>query len=243
MSSHEARAARPLPRAATPSRFIRRVALLLLLLLHAPVAAPTTGADAYHSLFVRVYDGAGLTQVKGVTWDKYDNFYGVGKSYGPSTTFGEGAAFVETRTGTASIDAFAFKVSAAGTVLWTARAPTAVVGGWSEFLAADTDHKNERIIIGGVFTSNTANPGGATFFGTPLTSAGWADAVLMKVDFDGNLDWILHAKDKGGTKIFDVDADQVTGAVYAAGFSEAKTGNPGTFGGLVYELPKTEWGR
>lgn len=158
-------------------------------------------------LWTRVITGPGEDMARGVVTDEEGTIYVVGHFTDTVTFHGSGSTAVGVK-GEGGKDLFIAKYLADGTFVWQITG-----GGWEDDTATDIDRYpwSGKLYVSGGFQER------GIFGAAQLLSSGLTDALLLKIDADGNVHW---AKGGGGEE-HDVAAavtvDQTNEDIYIAG--------------------------
>jgi hypothetical protein len=151
--------------------------------------------------------GTGSEEGKSICFDASNNIYVTGNFSG-TVDFNYPSA-PSTLTSAGSFDGFVMRMSAVGSLTWVRQ-----IGGASLEQANDIvfDSEHNFLYIGGLFS------GSCSFNGTSLTSLGFNDAFMLKMNTSGTNSWVKQVGQVSGI----VTAQSLTtddcGDVYATGY-------------------------
>lgn len=172
--------------------------------LEAFVAKFTSEGDL---LWTRVITGPGEDMARGVVTDEEGTIYVVGH-FTDTVTFHGTGSITEGVKGEGGKDIFIAKYLSDGTFVWQITG-----GGWEDDTATDIDRYpwSGKLYVSGGFQER------GIFGSVQLLSSGLTDALLLKIDADGNVHWARA----GGGEEHDVAAavavDQTNESIYITG--------------------------
>jgi hypothetical protein len=135
-------------------------------------------------LWVTAYGGAGAERSHGIEFDAEGNVYIEGWFNSATAQFGS-----QTLTNNGSNDAFVAKLDTDGTFLWARN----FGGPGTEFLIGLAVEPGGNVYVGGSFEQTVDFDPDAVQSGDVdiLTSAGAGDAFVLKLDTDGDFQWVF----------------------------------------------------
>ncbi len=153
--------------------------------------------------------GSGEEQGLSMAVDAMGNIYCAG-TMSNTVDFDPGSGAVE-RTSNGETDAFVAKYSASGALLWAK-----TIGGAAEDNALDiaVDVSGNVYVSGSFGATVDFNPGGVA---QSVTSGGFIDAYVLKMDTDGNFVWVVNAGGVDAGVIPNSIAIDAIGNIYTTG--------------------------
>lgn len=219
-----------------PSKIVRFLLSIILLL----ISVASFSQEQPIPDWVKGIGGTGESKLAGIAVDKDDNVYVAGNFQGALTVDQSGISTPVVLTSNGHYDIYVAKYTPDGKLLWAKS-----IGGSNldqvNNLAVD---KDGNVIIGASFSSNSidCDPGAGVF---TVTSNGGEDALVVKLDTDGNFVW---AKSVGGSNTdrgHVITADKDANIIFVGSFSSSNItvagntlSNKGNFDGFVVKYDR-----
>jgi len=167
----------------------------------------------------RAYGSSGFDQAIDVATDADDNVLVVG-FFSSSVDFDPGVGEVS-RTSNGATDMFVQKLDSAGNLVWV---ETFGGTGGDQAVCVDVDPAG-NVYVGGAIRDTVGF--GSGLGASLVTSEGSEDAFLLKLDADGNFEWVRSWGSANGDIVNGVAVNSAGNVVVGGWFSETMDLNPG----------------